>query len=263
MMSPQVLWPTVAGTVLLAIGLAVARKPGPACFAGALAAFGMEHLVLTQGIMQVIPAWIPWHLFWTYFVAVALLAAALSLALQRYVRLTATLLGTMFFLFVLLIHLPNVLASPKQSLLWVVLLRDLSFGGGAWVLAGGRLSVIGRLWIAAAALFFAAQYFLHPEIAPGVPLRKLTPDWVPLRLLWGYLMAALLLLTGAAALVNRHVRRAATWLAIAVTLSVLLIYIPLMAAAPTLEAMNYVFDTLLFAGAIWLLAPHTIFGGKT
>jgi hypothetical protein len=37
-------------------------------------------------------------------------------------------------------------------------------------------------------------------------------------------------------------------------LSVVLIYIPLMAIAPTVESVNYVFDTLLFAGTIWLLA---------
>jgi uncharacterized membrane protein len=240
--------------VFLAIALVKARKIGPAFYASALAAFGAEHFALTQGIMQVIPAWIPGHLFWTYLVGIALLAAALSLALNRYTRLTATLLGAMFLLFVLLIHLPNVINNPQQSLFWTVLLRDLSFGGGAWVLAGGRLAVIGRFWIAAAALFFAVQYFLHPAIAAGVPLRRLTPDWLPLHLFWGYPMGALLLLAGAAVLVNRYIRRAATWLAIAVTLSVLAIYIPLMVAAPTVEAMNYVFDTLLFAGTIWLLA---------
>ncbi len=204
--------------------------------------------------MQVIPPWMPWRLFWTYFVGIALLAAAVSFALNRYVRLAATLLGIMFLLFVLLIHLPNVIANPNQRATWAVLLRDLSFGGGAWALAGGRLAVIGRLWIAVAALFFAAVYFLHPDVAPGVPLPKLTPAWVPLRLFWGYLMGALLLFAGVAVLFNRHARLAATWLAIGVSLTVLLLYIPLMALDPTVEAMNYVFDTLLFAGTIWLLA---------
>lgn len=260
MISPVVVWPTLAGSVFLGTGLITARKRlsvGPAFVAAALAAFGMEHLVASRSIMQVIPSWIPAPLFWTYFVGIALLAAAASLALQRYVRLTATLLGIMFLLFVLLIHLPNVVASPKQRVVWAVLLRDLSFGGGAWALAGGRMAVIGRYWIAAAAVFFAAVYFLHPDVAPGVPLPKLTPAWVPLRLLWGYLMGALLLLAGIAVVVNRQARLTATWLAIAVTLSVLLVYVPLMAMAPTVEEMNYVFDTLLFAGTIWLLAQSS------
>jgi uncharacterized membrane protein len=247
------------------MGLIAARKQlsfrpaklvgvGPAFVASALAAFGMEHLVAARSIMQIIPSWIPGQLFWAYFVGIALLAAAVSLALKRHVRLAATLLGFLFLLFVLLIHLPNVVASPQQRLFWTILLRDLAFGGGAWALAGGRLAIIGRFWIAAAAVFFAAVYFLHPDLAPGVPLAKLTPAWVPLRLLWGYLMGAFLLLGGVAVFINRYARLATTWLALAVTLSVLLVYIPLMALAPTVEAMNYVFDTLLFAGAIWLLA---------
>jgi len=234
---------------------------GPALVASALAAFGMEHLVDAKTIMQVVPSWMPAQLFVTYAVGIALLAAAVSLAIQRFVRLSASLLGVMFLLFVLLIHLPNVVASPKERMTCVILFRDLSFGGGAWLLAGGRLALIGRFSIAVAAVFFAVVYFLHPDVAPGVPLPKLTPTWVPLRLLWGYLMGALLLLTGVAVLVNRRTRLAAIWLAITVTLSVLLLYIPLMAVAPTVEAMNYIFDTLLFAGTIWLLAETTLDSG--
>jgi uncharacterized membrane protein len=266
--SPLVLWPTLAGIVFLAIGLVTglrqASSPsarlfalGPAFVASAVAAFGMEHFVGTRGIMQIIPSWMPAPLFWTYLAGAALLAAAISLALLRYVRLAATLLGVLFLLFVLLIHLPNVAANPGQRITWTVLLRELAFASGAWALAGGRRAVIGRFAIVVPLVFFAVEYFLHPDAAPGLPLPKLTPAWVPLRLFWGYLMGALLLMTGAAALANRRARLAAMWLAIAVTLSVLLLYIPLMALAPTIEAVNYVFDTLLFAGTIWLLARST------
>jgi uncharacterized membrane protein len=263
--SGLVLWPSLAGIVFLVVGLISARKQlsfnptkliavGPAFMASALAAFGAEHLVASRSIMQIVPSWIPGHLFWTYFIGIALLASATSLALARHVQLAATLLGVMFLLFVLLIHLPNLIANPDKRIFWTILLRDLSFAGGAWALAGGRMAVIGRICIAVAAVWFAVVYFLHPDIAPGVPLARLTPAWVPLRLLWGYPMGTLLLLAGVASLVNRRARLAATWLAIAVTLSVLLVYIPLMALAPTVEAMNYVADTLLFAGTIWLLA---------
>jgi uncharacterized membrane protein len=116
------------------------------------------------------------------------------------------------------------------------------------------MAVIGRFWIAIATSFFAVVYFFHPDIAPRVPLPKLTPTWVPFRLFWGYVIGALSLLSGVAVFVNRGARLAATWLAIAVTMSVLLLYIPLMALSPTVESVNYVFDTLLFAGTIWLLA---------
>jgi len=222
--------------------------------AASIAAFGAEHFAIPGSIMQIVPAWIPNHLFWTYFVAVALLAAAASFVLDRYVRLSATLLGAMFLIFVLTIHLPRLLANPRDRIAWAVFLRDLAFAGGGWALAGGRLAAAGRIWIGIAALFFGIEHLLHPAFAPGVPLPMRTPAWVPLRALWGDVMGALLLVAGASALFHRYVRFAAALLGVALLLAILVIYIPNMARAPSLEAFNYVADTLLFAGTVLLLA---------
>ncbi len=61
--------------------------------------------------------------------------------------------------------------------------------------------------------------------------------------------------------INRKVRTAATWLGLWITLLVLFIYVPILATAratPDItEGLNYVFDTLLFAGTILLLAAAT------
>jgi len=51
------------------------------CFAIPLAVFGAEHFSAARGIMTIVPKFMPWPLFWTYFVGVALLAASLSLSL--------------------------------------------------------------------------------------------------------------------------------------------------------------------------------------
>ena len=82
--------------------------------AASLAAFSAEHFGLAKFIQQGVPSWIPWHLFWAYFVGCALLAAALSIATKVQARLSATLLGLMIFFFVLSIHLPKVLANPHD-----------------------------------------------------------------------------------------------------------------------------------------------------
>jgi uncharacterized membrane protein len=52
---------------------------GPLFYAAPLAAFGTEHFTLTEAITSIIPAWIPWHQFWAYFVSACFIAAALSL----------------------------------------------------------------------------------------------------------------------------------------------------------------------------------------
>ena len=145
--------------------------------------------------------------FWAYFVGCALFAAAASLALRKYVRLSSALLALMFFLFVCMMHVPNALADPKDRFGWAIVLRDLSFAAGAWALAGlhSRASspqlskwmiLSGRIVIGIAAIFFAAELFLHPEFAPGFPLELMTPSWVPFPRVWGYLSGAILLAAG-------------------------------------------------------------------
>src|SRR5215470_16530412 len=53
---------------------------GPIFYAAPLAAFGTEHFTVTEGIASIVPAWIPFHLFWVYLLGVCFIAAALSLA---------------------------------------------------------------------------------------------------------------------------------------------------------------------------------------
>ena len=50
------------------------------CFAIPLAVFGAEHLSGAKFIMLSVPSYMPWRLFWAYFVGFALLAASLSIA---------------------------------------------------------------------------------------------------------------------------------------------------------------------------------------
>src|ERR1700733_16131569 len=144
MASPEVLWMSMAGVVSLALGLIAARKDVAAAhgldklvalafvfYAAPLAVFGAEHLTDAADIMQLIPSWIPARLFWAYFVGVALIAAGLSLSLKRYLRLTGSLVALMFFLFVVMMHIPGVLGHPKDRFFWAIVFRDSSFGAGA------------------------------------------------------------------------------------------------------------------------------------
>ena len=68
------------------------------CFAIPLAVFGAEHLSGARFIMLGVPAYMPWHLFWAYFVGFALLSASLSIATRIQVRWSGLLFGVMMFL---------------------------------------------------------------------------------------------------------------------------------------------------------------------
>lgn len=276
-----VFWPYFLGTILLAIGLPIILKNeltqeqgldktlpfGRLFFAVPMVAFAGEHFTVTRSIAQIVPAWIPWHRFWVYLVGAALIAAGLSMVIKIKAQLAATLSGIMFCSFVLLIHIPNVVASPHNRIVWAVALRDLAFSGGAFAFAGAQINPssrkgmpglvhLGRFFVGVPVLFFSVEHFLHPDFVPGVPLGKVVPTWIPLRLFWGYLTGVVLLAAGVLILVNRKARLAAIYLGVLIFLLVMFVYFPMLAAIPLDigNGLNYFADTLMFSGAILLLA---------
>ena len=240
------------------------------CFAIPLAAFGAEHLSGAKFIMNLVPAYMPGRLFWAYFVGFALIAAALSIATKIQVRWSGLLFGMMMFLFVAMIHFPGAVTSGGR-ILWTIVLRELSFGGGGWVLAGiamggahrpgKNLITVGRVLIAIAAIFFGVQHFLHPLGLPGVPLEKQMATWIPARPFIDYLTGTFLIVAGLCFLLAHKTRMAATYLGAWILLLVLAIYGPVLiwaladpSTAVQVEGLNYFADTLLFGGAILSLA---------
>ncbi len=231
-----------------------------------LAVFGTEHFTNTADIAEIVPRWMPARVFWVYFVGIGLIAAALSITVEIQAPLAAALVGAMFFLFVVLMDIPGVMAEPGNRFSWALALRETAFSGGGLAYAGAHWSggrkrgmswlvTVARYFIAVPAVFYSVEHFLHPANAPGVPLEKIIPVWIPGRVAWAYLAGAVLLVAGLALVINWKARMAATYLGIMILLLMLFVYLPLLIASPTgLEALNYFFDTLLFCGAILVLA---------
>ena len=65
------------------------------------------HFVYAEFVAMLIPAWIPAHLFWTYFAALALIAGAIGMLIPRTAQLAAALSALMVFLWVILLHIPR------------------------------------------------------------------------------------------------------------------------------------------------------------
>ncbi len=281
-MSTFALWPCVAGAVFLVAGLISYRKEvaaalgleklvvlGPVFVAAPLATFGAEHLAGPRLLMQAVPPWMPARLFWAYFVGFALFAAALSFIFKKCLRWAATLLALMLFLFVAMIHLPNLVAHLHERLFWTIPLRESAFAGGALAFAGTQRAnwraqrsnafvLVGRVIVGITLIFFGFENCLHARSAPGVPLAKMTPAWVPLPAFWGYLAGIVLIIAGVAVLLNRRARLAATMVGLLMTLLTILLYFPILVMArgtpQIVEGVNYVADTLMFGGTTLLLA---------
>lgn len=226
-----------------------------------IAVFGAEHLTAPAAIGRAVPAWMPFKLFWTYFVGAALIGAALSFIFRVWVRLSGTLLGIMFFCFVAMIDLPAALARPHNRFAWTLMARESAFGAGAILVALARAGrkrtqtengmAAGALYlVAVVTMFYGIEQLLHAQCVPAVPLAKVTPAWIPGGHFWTVLSGIGFVAGGAAMFWRRVSRQAAAALGAWVVLLVATLYLAIMIAQLDIEGVNYFADTLMFGGVL-------------
>ena len=278
-MSPLVFWPAVLGSASFAAGLFTYRRElfapaparprllavGPVFIAAALATFSGEHFTEAADFSQLVPTWLPFRVPIVYVVGVCLLAAAVSFVARKGIRWSAPLLALLFALFVLLIYLPSLLRHPRYYLTWIFPFREGSFALGAfcvYVYETKRrwpgFALFARLWTACGVTFFGVLNILYPQYSPGVPDTRPTSAWVPFPHAVAYLVGGILVALGLAMLVKKTSVAAITGVGIVMTLLTLALFTPdlfLASSVPArVDAINFVADTLLFAGTMFAIA---------
>jgi len=148
----------------------------------------------------------------------------------------------------------------------VLAVRDLSFSCGAlsfaatqtkeWKTTGTHwLISVARVVIGIAVLFFAVEYFLHPEFVPAIPLKSRTPTSIPGHLLWTYLTGVVYVVAGVCLIINKKVRLAATWIGVFVLFIAIIVYVPIMVQNGDIgRGLNPLADVLMWSGAALCLA---------
>jgi uncharacterized membrane protein len=232
---------------------------GPLFYAAPLAGFGTEHFTLTKPIMSIVPAWIPWHRFWVLLLGACFIAAAISLVTGIQSRLAASMLALTFFLFVVLMDVRGVVRHPENRFAAILTLRELVFCAGPLAFAAGSkhvLATISRYIVALTILFYSFQQFMHGDHVPGVPLERLTPQYVFGHAIWTYVAAAIYAVTGIALLLGWKPRTSAASLGLGILFIELVVYVPIafVERASLDNGFNYMADTLMFCGAVLLLA---------
>jgi len=111
----------------------------------------------------------------------AFFAAAAGILYQRLARPAATLLGVMFFLFVVLLHHPRIAAHPAMVTSGPADCWRWQLCGGAWVVPAislssarnlGSVPQTRRYFFAVAFVAFGIQHFVYARFAAG-----LGPPW--------------------------------------------------------------------------------------
>ena len=111
---------------------------GAILFVIPIISFGILHFMYGPDVASMVPSWIPYHLFWIYFAGAALIGSGVAIVLKIKVGLFAFLLGLMIFLWVILLHIPLVVAAAPADMGDQITsaIIALAYSGVAFVIAG-------------------------------------------------------------------------------------------------------------------------------
>ncbi|HTI71849.1 MAG TPA: hypothetical protein VMF06_17870 [Candidatus Limnocylindria bacterium] len=248
-MDKLITWGAIAAPYFIAIPIAI---------------FGAQHFIYLQFVADFIPAWIPWRTFWACFTGVALMSAAVGIVFRLWNRQAATWLGTMIFLWVVLLHTSRIAAKPTDFGEWRGIFQALSMSGCAFALAGFlrqqrqpqdvRESVPaldGRLapWFIGVAMtaLGAEHYIFATDANAQVPL------WLPANAPSNYLCGTVLILLGVGICIPRTRRNASALLGLAILLSMLFVHLPIALRSTHFES-DWTKTFMMSAGAFLLAA---------
>jgi uncharacterized membrane protein len=113
-------------------------------FSITITSYGVNHFLYAKDVVDYVPSWVPFHMFWTYFAGTALIGSGVAIILKIKPRQTAMLLGTMIFTWFIILHVPRVFVSPLAYLGSEIAsaLLALAYSGIAFVIAGKPRIVI-------------------------------------------------------------------------------------------------------------------------
>jgi uncharacterized membrane protein len=206
---------------------------------------GVMHFKFAQFVANIVPSWLPWHLFWAYFTGAMLFAGGISIVIHKLTRVTGTLLGILLSSFLLFIHAPSmihsVISAPHDArVLWSFngtggvnnALKDLALTLSALMLAVfERESRYRRSagWMltstfAIVMVLFGVEHFFFTQFTPGIPSWSFVNFWIPLRMVCGYVTGAGLIVGGAMILLQRKVTLSATCLGLMIVVVAALTY---------------------------------------
>ncbi len=106
--------------------------------------FGVYHFMAPQALMGYVPDFLPGGIIWVYFAGAAFILAAIAFITHKQVKLAGYLLALLLLIFVLTIHLPNVLhagSTDMKQAEFVNLLKDTALAAFALYIGSNARSL--------------------------------------------------------------------------------------------------------------------------
>jgi uncharacterized membrane protein len=213
-------------------------------------------------VWQLVPKTIAGHDVLAAGTGAVLIAGGLALLVPRTARLAALVLVGVALVFVLLLRVPPLVTQPLLEANWYGLSETLTFVAGGWTIFSmlpvrdgamfahlGHVRVGQILFALALPALGLAHIFYAGQTAP------LIPGWLPFHVPLAYLTGAAHIAAGGGILVGLLPRLAATLEAVMVSLFTLLIWVPIVAAAPASGFnLSELFLSAAISGTAWAVA---------
>ena len=106
---------------------------GRILFALPFAIFGINHFVMREFYLGMLTSFIPGGAYIIIITGIILIAASISIMLNKFVQISSWTLAVLLFLFITTIHIPDLFDSDvtKHNMAIVAGLKDLSLLGGS------------------------------------------------------------------------------------------------------------------------------------
>ncbi len=251
---PATLFPFL-GRVLLACGLA---------------ALGIENLMRLDMVMELqpLPLWMPARSVFAAFTATVLIGGGALLLLGLRLRLIASGLAAFLLVWLVLLHLPRVIAHFDKGAAWTPALEIVALFGALLVVAAvtqaerrlparwndslDSLAPAGRVLFAITLPGFGILHFIY-----YVYVASVIPSWIPYPVFWAFATGVAHAAAGVALLTGVLNRVAVTLLGIMFASWVLILHIPRVAAdLGNWREWTSLFVATALCGGAFVIAGH-------
>jgi len=205
----------------------------------AMAAFGVIQLVIRNFLLSEfqVPAGVPLRGMWVIVSSAVFLGAAVAIFFRYRRQLALLMVGGMYLVVFLGVHLPALILNINNGNDWAVMFEGLMIGSGAFIIAaqlpadsglGPRwirfiqvAATVGHYLFASALFLFAIQHIIYFDY-----IVTLIPAWMPVKMGLAYLVIAGYILSGMSFVLGRGVGLAAFWLGVMFGLWVIVLHVP-------------------------------------
>jgi len=109
---------------------------GRLLFAVPFGILGLNHFLMQDFYEGMLTSFIPGGGYTILFTGILLIAACISIILNRYVRIACAVIAFLLLMFILTIHIPQLIDAETRKTAFVELMKDTSLLGGCLMIMG-------------------------------------------------------------------------------------------------------------------------------